>query len=254
MAAGYALTWDDGLAEIRLECGKGNALNPRSLDAVTAALDAAEAAPARAVVLTGSDRFFSTGLDLVSLYELDPAGLDAFVRTFDRVMLRVFAFPRPVVAAVNGHAVAGGCILALACDGRVAADGEFRIGLNEIRLGLPFPASALEIARHALPPAPLAEVLYGGELHAPGAARTRGLVDEVTPGSPVAGARTLAARLAEAPVAAFAAIKTALRAPAAERAAATLDPLRRAFVEAWFSPPARERIGAARARLRGAGP
>ena len=254
MVSGYALTWHDGLAEICLECGKGNALNSRSLAAIAAAFDEAEGASARGVVLTGYDRFFSTGLDLVSLYELDPGHLDAFVRTFDRVMLRVFAFPRPVVAAVNGHAVAGGCILALACDGRVAADGEFRIGLNEIRLGLPFPASALEIARHALPPAPLAEVLYGGGLHAPGAARARGLVDEVTPGSAVAGARALAARLAEAPGAAFAAIKTALRAPALERAAATLDPRRRAFVEAWFSPPARERIGTVRARLRGPGP
>jgi enoyl-CoA hydratase len=205
-------------------------------------------------VLTGYDRFFSTGLDLVSLYELDPASLDAFVRDFDRVMLEVFGFPRPVVAAVNGHAVAGGCILALACDARVAAAGPLQIGLNEVRLGLPFPASALEIARHALLPASLAEVLGGGALYPPAEARARGLVDAVATGDVLAEARALAARLAESPASAFAAIKAALRGPAVERAGATLDGLREAFVEAWFAPPARERIGAARDRLRGAAP
>jgi len=169
-------------------------------------------------------------------------------------MLEVFRFPRPVVAAVNGHAVAGGCILALACDVRVAAAGPFQIGLNEIRLGLPFPASALEIARHALPPAPLAEVLHAGTLYPPAEARNRGLVDAVATGDVLAEARSLAARLAESPAPAFAAIKAAVRAPAVERAAATLDPLRRAFVEAWLAPPARERIGAARDRLRGVAP
>lgn len=176
------------------------------------------------------------------------------MRDFDRVMLEVFRFPRPVVAAVNGHAVAGGCILALACDARVAAPGPLQIGLNEIRLGLPFPASALEIARHALPPAPLAEVLLGGARYRPTEARARGLVDAVATGDVLDEARMLATRLAESPTPAFAAIKAALRAPAVERAAATLDALRRAFVDAWFAPPARERVGAARDRLRGVAP
>jgi enoyl-CoA hydratase len=242
------------VAEIALACGKGNALNPRSLQAIGDAFAEAARAGARAVVLTGYDRFFSTGLDLVTLYELEPPALDAFVRDFDRVMLEVFRFPRPVVAAVNGHAVAGGCILALACDARIAAAEPLQIGLNEIRLGLPFPASALEIARHALTPGPLAEVLYGGALYPPAEARTRGLVDAVATGDVLAEARALATRLAEAQAPAFAALKAALRAPAVERAAGTLDPLRRAFVEAWFAPPARERIGAVRDRLRGVAP
>jgi Delta3-Delta2-enoyl-CoA isomerase len=245
---GYEVTQRDGLAEIRLACGKANALNPRSLDALAAAFEAVRGSGAAGVVLTGYEGFFSAGLDLVLLYGLDPAAMDAFMQTFDRVMLEVFAFPRPVVAALNGHAVAGGCILALACDARVALEGPIKIGLNEVRLGVPFPASALEIARHGLPARSLEEVLYGGELYAPADARSRGLVDRVT-GDPLAEARGLCARLAGQPRGAFAAIKAALKAPALARARDTLDPLRRAFVEAWYSPDARDRIGAARAPL-----
>jgi enoyl-CoA hydratase len=249
VAVGYALTWQDGLAHIRLTCGKGNALNHRSLEAIAAALDAAAAGGARGVVLTGYDRFFSTGLDLVTLYELAPPALDDFVRLFDRVMLQVFVHPRPVVAAVNGHAVAGGLILALACDARVGVEADVRLGLNEVRLGLPFPASALEIARAALPPATLAEVLYGGELYVPAEAARRGLVDRLAGGGVATEAAALCARLAEAPSGAFAAIKAGLRDPARRRAEASLDALRRAFVEAWFGPEGRARIGATRARL-----
>src|SRR5262249_44723026 len=145
---GYEITRRDGLAEIRLACGKANALNPRSLAALAGALAEARQSDAAGVVLTGYDGFFSAGLDLVQSYALEPAAMDAFMRGFDHVMLEVFAFPAPVVAAVNGHAVAGGCILALACDARVTVERSIAIGLNEIRLGVPFPASALEIARY----------------------------------------------------------------------------------------------------------
>ncbi len=248
MARGYEITPRDGLIEIRLACGKANALNPRSLDALAEAFGEAGRADPAGVVLTGYDGFFSAGLDLVLLYGLDPAAMDAFMQAFDRVMLEVFAFPRPVVAAVNGHAVAGGCILALACDARVAVDGPIKIGLNEIRLGVPFPSSALEIARHGLAARSLEEVLYGGELYSPAEAQSRGLVDRVT-GDALAEARALCARLAGQPRGAFAAIKAALKAPALARARESLDDLRRAFVEAWYAPDGRERIGAARATL-----
>lgn len=249
MDRGYDVARVDGLAEVRLTCGKANALNPRSLAAIASALDEAEAADARGVVLTGYDRFFSSGLDLVSLYDLDRPAMDAFVREFDRVMLRVFTFPRPVIAAVNGYAVAGGCILALACDARLVSAGAARIGLNEIQLGLAFPASALEIARHAVPAPSLDSVLYGGLLCTPDEALARGLVDGVTDGDVTAEARAVACRLAEAPAAAFATIKASLKKPALHRAHETLDPLREAFVAAWFSAEGRRRTGETRTRL-----
>jgi enoyl-CoA hydratase len=239
------------VAEIRLECGKANALNGRSLDALAAAFAEVAGGDARGVVLTGYDRYFSAGLDLVDLYALDRAAMDGFVARFDQVMLEIFAFPRPVVAAINGHAVAGGCILALACDARLMQAGPGRIGLNEIQLGLPFPASALEIARRSIPAASLDTVLYGGQLYTPEEALERGIVDGLDAADVVAEARVLCERLAEAPAAAFRTIKGALQAPALREAGATRDELRRAFVDAWFSADGRRLVGAARGRLRG---
>jgi len=246
---GYSVDWHDGIAEVHWDCGKANALNPRSLAALARAFDEAARGRARGVVLTGYGRYFSAGLDLVGLYELERGPLEAFVAEFDRVMLRIFAFPRPIVAAVNGHAVAGGCILALACDARLMIEGDVGIGLNEILLGLPFPASALEIARRAVPAESLDGVLYGGQLYRPEDALSRGLVDGLDAADVVAEARLFCERLAELPTHAFETIKASLKAPAIRQAEASLDSLRRGFVDAWFSPVARRLIGEARARL-----
>jgi enoyl-CoA hydratase len=250
MEPGYAVIRHGGTAEIRLSCGRANALNPRSLAVLAAAFDEVAAGDARGIVLTGYDGFFSAGLDLVELYDLDPSTMDGFVTDFDRLMLRVFAEPRPVVAAINGHAIAGGCILALACDVRVLAAGDARVGLNEIRLGLPFPASALAIARHAVPTEHLQTILYGGQLYQPADALARGLVDGIESGEVTAAARVVCEQLAERPAGAFATIKAGLKGPAIRRAGEAQGALRAAFVEAWFAPDGRRLIGEARTRLR----
>jgi enoyl-CoA hydratase len=247
--APFRLEWRDGLAVVHLTCGKANALNPRTLAALERALDEARGGDARGLVLTGYDRFFSAGLDLVGLYGLERGVMDEFMARFDAVMLRVFAYPRPVVAALTGHAVAGGAVLALACDARVMGATAGRFGLNEIRLGVPFPASALEIVRYAVPARSVEEVLYDGELFDSRAALERGLVTEIVDGDVLEVAGRMCGRLATAPTSAFETIKTALKAPAVERAQATLQPLRRAFVDAWYAPEARRRIGEARVRL-----
>ena len=249
--APYRVEWRDGLALVRLTAGKANALDPRSLAAIERALDEAAGGEARGVVLTGYERFFSAGLDLLALYGLERDAMDAFMAWFDSVMLRVFAFPRPVVAALGGHAVAGGAALALACDARVMGTGAGRFGLNEIRLGVPFPASALEIVRYAVPAQWVEAALYEGELVDARAALERGFVSEVVDGDAVEAACRICGRLAAAPSDAFEATKAALKGPAVERAWATLAPFRRAFVDAWYAPEARRRIGEARARLGG---
>jgi hypothetical protein len=138
-AAPYRVEWRDGLAFVRLSCGKANALNPRSLGAIERALDEATDGGARGLILAGYDRFFSAGLDLVALYGIERDAMDGFMAWFDAVMLRVFTFPRPVVAAVGGHAVAGGAVLALACDARVtgAAAGRVRPQRDPARRAVP---------------------------------------------------------------------------------------------------------------------
>jgi hypothetical protein len=169
--------------------------------------------------------------------------MDGFMAWFDAVMLRVFAFPRPVVAALGGHAVAGGAVLALACDARVMGAGAGWFGLNEVRLGVPFPASALEIVRYAVPARSVEAALYDGELVDPRAALARGLVTEVVEGDVVEAAHQTCGRLAAAPTAAFEAIK-GLKGPAG-RARATLAPLR-AFVRRLVRPGCHGSVGRVR--------
>jgi len=147
----YMVEEADGVAVVRLQTGRANAINPAFLEAANAALE--KATGAGAVVLTGYDRYFCAGLDLVTLSDFSRGQMLAFMGQFDRLVLRLFTWPRPVVAAINGHAIAGGCALALACDVRIMARGEFRMGLNEIELGLPLPISALEVARASIPQA-----------------------------------------------------------------------------------------------------
>lgn len=246
----YKIEWDEPVAIIKLNAGRANALNQESLAALSEAFNEVERAGARGVVLTGYSRFFSAGLDLDALWNLDRSAMDLLVRDFDKIMLRIFAFPRPVVAAVNGFAVAGGAILALACDARLMRDEEARIGLNEIRLGLTFPASATEIIRHTLSIEYIDSILYGGQLYTPMEAMARGLVDGLTAGDVLEETRAVCRRLAEQPVRAYAAVKASLKGPAIRRAEESLDDLRRVFLDAWFSPEGRCLIGETRSRLR----
>src|SRR3989442_6653212 len=128
---------DGEVALIRLENGKANAIGPSFLDRLEALLG--QLGDARAAVITGQGSAFSAGLDLPTLVDLDRVRMRAFVLRFETAMMRVFELPIPLVAAVNGHAVAGGGGLALPTDARIGADWEGRIGPNEtqLRIGLP---------------------------------------------------------------------------------------------------------------------
>lgn len=248
MDEAYIVEMADAVAMVCLRVGKANAINPTFLEAANAALD--KAASAGAVVLTGSDRFFCAGLDLVTLYDFTRPQMLAFMHQFDRLVFRLFTWPAPVIAAVNGHAVAGGCILVLASDVRIMARGGWKAGLNEIELGLPFPTSALEVARAGIPAAHLETFLYGGQLYEPDELNTKGVVDGLANAeSLLADALEVAHHLAAKPAMAFAQIKAAVRRPFAERIEAAIRGGGDRFVEAWFHPEARRRIGEARKRL-----
>jgi enoyl-CoA hydratase len=244
----YIVEGVDGVAVVRLQAGKGNAMNPAFLEAAGAALD--KTTGAGAVVLTGYERFFCAGLDLVSLYEFSRGQMSAFMGLFDRLVLRLFTWPRPMVAAINGHAIAGGCILALACDVRVMARGEFRMGLNEIELGLPLPISALEVARASIPQAHLDTLLYGGQLYGPDEMSAKGIVDGLANSETVVSeSLEVAQHLAAKPSAAFTQIKACLRRPFAERIEASIRANADRFTDAWFHQDARARIAEARRAL-----
>src|SRR2546426_5060956 len=136
---------DGEVALIRLENGKANAIGPSFLDRLEALLG--QLGDARAAVITGQGSAFSAGLDLPTLVDLDRVRMRAFVLRFETAMMRVFELPIPLVAAVNGHAVAGGGGVGVRADVRIGADREARIGLNETQLGIGLPSLGVETLR-----------------------------------------------------------------------------------------------------------
>lgn len=227
---------------------KANAIDGALLDALGRELDRAKQEGARAVVLTGYDKYFSAGLNLRSLPS-DRDGMLRFLQAFERQLLDLATFPLPVVAAINGHAVAGGCIFAAACDVRVAAEGSYRIGLSEVDLGVPFPRAALEILRPAILPTWLTDLVLGARMLSPEEARTAGLVHAVVPASELLSEATTRARaLGAKPQPAFKLTKEALREDMVARMGASADAARQAFVDCWFSAEVTERRAALLAR------
>ena len=216
------LSFDERIAIVRLAHGPVNALDGPMFAALVDALDEVEGSRPSAAVITGTGPAFSAGADLLRLMDEGTDYIEAARPHASRAFERMFLIPVPLVAAINGHAIAGGCVLALACDHRVASAGDHRIGLAELKVGVPFPTWALEIVRYAVAPPHLQRLLHSGRLATPDEALSLGLVDEVVPAETLMGkAMEAARRLAAIPPRTFALTKRALREPFAERARAT---------------------------------
>jgi enoyl-CoA hydratase len=226
---------------IRLEYGKANAIDGRFASSLAAELDRALESGKKAVVLTGREGFFSAGLDLRGLPE-GRGEMGVFLDQFEAMNERLLEFPLPLVTAVNGHAIAGGCILASTGDVRIGASGSYKIGVSEVSLGIVFPASAFEIMRATLVPRFVPEVLLGGKLLDPEKAVEAGILHRVVPAEELLVAAEAAAReLGEKPAVAFRHSKLALRAPIRERIEKTRSESKRLFLDTWFSPDVVER-------------
>jgi enoyl-CoA hydratase len=229
------LTREGDVAVLRMAHGKANALDLELCNALTTELEAYRQSAAKALVITGSGRIFSAGVDLVRVANEGAPYVRFFLPALNRAFETLFSLLKPVVAAVNGHAIAGGCIIACAADHRVMAREPGRIGIPELLVGVPFPVVPLEIMRFAAP-AHVQSLINRGVTLTPEAAVGCGLVDAVVdPERVVAEAMAVAESLAAIPAVAFALTKRQLREPVLERihVGASLDA---AVQDAWASP------------------
>ena len=163
------------VALVRIDDGKVNAMDPGLLDSLWGALDTAEA-HAEAVVLAGRPGVFSAGLDLNVVRTSARAAMDLLHKGSD-IFLRLAEFPRPVVAACTGHALAAGAVILLCCDVRIGAVGDFKIGLNEVAIGLALPELVVELARKRLSPRHFTVACNTAQIYSPTEATDVGFLD-----------------------------------------------------------------------------
>jgi enoyl-CoA hydratase len=217
--------YEEDIAIVTMDDGKANAMGLPFLAALSAALDGVRASDARALVLVGRERFFSGGIDLRAYTGLDLEQRAEHARRLAGTLLDVFTFPRPVVAAVSGHAIAGGALLALAADVRIMAEGEHTLAASEVALGVDVPHFGLAIVQAAVPPHLVAHVLLHGKPLTPARALAVGLVDKVVDGADLLDrARAVAAELgASVGHDAYAATKERLRKQVADDALVALE-------------------------------
>lgn len=233
----------DGIAVVQLNRPPVNALDTELNDAITSTFAGIDGP----IVLTGSDRCFCAGVDLRAILDGGADYTVGFLDSLVSAFLAVFDHPAPVVAAVNGHALAGGCVIAMAADVRIMSGGT--IGLTEIAVGVPFPVSAIEICRHVMGASAAAAALGGAPVPAEEALRLGWVDAVVAPGELVEHAAARARGLGAPPAEAYALTKEQLHRPVHDAIARGAEDARR-VVASWSSEQTRTSIARFLASLR----
>jgi enoyl-CoA hydratase/carnithine racemase len=243
--SGIRLERSGALVTARMDKPRGNSIDePFTEELVKVAGQLASDPGVRGVLLASAHpKLFSPGLDLVTLLEYDRAGMERFMRLFAEAVWALYSLRKPVVAAVGGHAVAGGCILALTADYRILKRGGVQIGLNEVKVGVPLPWSVAVLLRASVPPTALTQVALLGRNFADEEARAVGLADQLADADGFEDfCRARLEEFADKDPDAVAVTKVYLRAgPLAEMRARERDEMR-TWLDRWFSESTRERI------------
>jgi enoyl-CoA hydratase len=205
------------VAILTMDDGKANALAPVMSEGLSAGLDRA-ANDAKAVIIRGRPGVLCGGYDLKIIRGEDAALRDHMRSLGTALLLRLYLSPQPIVFACTGHAVAAGALLLLTGDRRIGTDGDFKVGLNEVAIGLPLPSMGLELARDRLIPGALQQAAVMAKLYRPADAAVAGYLDETVAADDLdAKALEVAQQLAELDAAAFAQTKRTLRQPTLDR-------------------------------------
>lgn len=235
-----AVTREGAVAVLRLDRPPANAIDLAFVTELESAFaDVTATAEAGALVLTGTGGCFSAGLDLKVVPQYAPDQQRAMVTAINRMIAQLYACPLPVVGAINGHAIAGGLIVALACDYRVGTSGACKLGITEVRAGIPFPAAAMAVLQAELPPHVARVMTLRAHNIGPQAALASGLLDELQPSERVLPrAIEVAHDFADIPREAYAGIKHQLRATTIDRINEMLARGTDPALESWLTSEA----------------
>ena len=233
----------DGIVLLRFDRPPANAIELESATALETTLSRLEAdGNVRAVVLTGRGAFFSAGLDLKLVPTYSATEQRSMIAAINRMVARIYGLALPVVIAVNGHAIAGGLVVALAGDYRIGSHGTYRLGLTETRVAIPYPAAPMAVVQAELAPAVARRWVLLARNAAPEDALADGVLDELQPAEALLPrALAMAEELAQLPRAAYGRIKRQLRGPTLARIEAVIngeDPLVRTWISAETAPAA----------------
>jgi len=245
------LTFDHGpVREVRLNRPPANALSYELIVALREAVEAAPQNGSRAIVLSGGPGRFSGGLDVPLLLAYDHGAIAALWREFYALLKALAGSPIPIAAAITGHAPAGGTVLPLFCDWRVMAEGDFKIGLNEVQVGLPLPPVILAALRRLVGPRQAERLAVGGLLISPSEALAVGLIDEKAPHDQVIDralhwCQTLLALPAEA----MTATRRGARADLVAYFEQNVEPELQGVTVSWWAPETQSALHALTAKL-----
>jgi Delta3-Delta2-enoyl-CoA isomerase len=227
----------DGITTVKLERGKVNALNEEVIDEMRGFFEKLAAdRETKAVIITGTGKFFTFGFDIPEFIKYSREGFFRYLTKFTDFYNYLFLYPKPVIAALNGHTIAGGCMISIACDYRLMVTGKARIALNEINFGSSLFAGSVEIAKMWLGQKNAETLAYMGALYSAEEALQIGLIHEAVTDAEL-GARAVAvARMyAAKDAAAFAGIKRLLRKPIADEIRKREKESLHEFIDIWYS-------------------
>ena len=231
------LSVTDGIAEVTLKRGKVNAVNGQVVDEIAGCFENLEGKrDVQAVIFTAEGPFFSFGFDIPEFLSYSKKSFLSFLKKFTGLYTYLFTYPKPVVAALNGHAIAGGCMLALACDYRVMVSGRAKVSLNEITFGSSVFAGSVAMLKFLVGGKNAQAALYDGTMYSAETALHLGMIDQVSSQERLLeDARGVAKHMGAKDAAAFRSIKGLLRASVAEEMVKEEDASVQQFVEIWYS-------------------
>jgi len=233
---------ESGITTVTMSRGKVNAINEAFVDELGAVFNELAAdADTKAVILTGDGKFFSFGFDIPEFLNYSKNDFARYLKKFCALYTQMFLFSKPVIGAINGHATAGGCILALTCDFRIMVTGRAKIALNELNIGAVIFAGSAGMLKSAVGVRHAEKVLLTGAMYTAEEALRIGLVDSVTSEEKLmAEAKRIADEFSQKNPDAFKTLKNLLRRPAADCFGGSEEDSILDFIEIWYSEPTRK--------------